>query len=420
MNKSSSRPHPRITRDPHRGGVTTDPHPASDHGLALLTGHDAGDLLAAALAAAGGQPQRWAIDQIDHQPGVATTVSYTTWVRWPSGAVTKEILGATTGQLPDGAARLSDGDTEVGMWRFPFDPHLPALRDACDLNRIEALIGTRPTRLRLRAHRPGRRAVIEATTPNGPAFLKVVRPDAAAALHDRHRIATAAGCPAPTPLAWAAEGLVALAGLPGKTLRRHLGRPDAALPHPDGVLAILDTLPPELAERSRGATWGQQAPHYADVLAGILPCVADRARAVAAEVDHAEPEGPDAVVHGDFYENQLMVAAGRISGLLDIDTVGTGESVDDLACLLGHLSVLAELWPASAEVIIALGRWLHLRCALAHDPDVLARRAAAVVLSLATGPHRVQERGWETTTVRRVALAEAWLQDHPRNIWART
>lgn len=423
MNKSSSEPHPGLTRDPHRGGVaTTDPHPAdpSLDGLALLTGDDAADLIAAALATSGGEPQRFAIDQIDHQPGIGTTVSYTTWVRWPSGTVTKEILAATTGQLPDGAARLTDGKVEVGLWRFPFDPNLPALRDACDPKQVETLIGARPSRLRLRAHRPGKRAVIEATTASGTVFLKVIRPAAAKALHERHRIAVAAGCPAPAPLAWAPEGLVALAGLSGATLRRHLGRPDAILPPADSVLAVLDTLPAQLAAQTRRRTWGQRAPHYADVLAAILPRIAARARAVAAAVDHHEPDGPDAVVHGDFYENQLMISGTRITGLLDIDTLAPGERLDDLGCLLGHLGVLAQLWPARANQINALGLSLHRRCTLEHDPAALARRAAAVVLSLATGPHRVQELNWETNTVDRVALAERWLQDNPLDVWSRT
>lgn len=400
--------------------MTTDVHACPDHGLTLLTGAEAGDLLTAALATAGGQPQHWRVDQIDHQPGLSTTVSYRASVRWPGGAVTREILAATSGQLPEGAARLSDGHTEVGMWRFPFDPHLPALRDACDLELVEELIGARPARLRLRSHRPARRAVIEATTAGGPVFLKVVRPHRAAGLYERHRIAAAAGCPVPEPLAWTPDGLVALAGLPGRTLRTHLARPDAALPPADDVLALLDTLPPELADQPSSDSWGQKAPHYAGVLATILPSIGDRARTVADAVNHDAPEGPKVVVHGDFYENQIMVSHGQVRGLLDIDTVGTGERLDDLGCLLGHLTVLAQLWPTSASAINALGRRLHLHCVGEQDPAVLARRAAAVVLSLATGPHRVQEPNWQAATAHRVALAERWLDNRPIDIWTAT
>ncbi|WP_341854822.1 hypothetical protein [Brachybacterium sp. GPGPB12] len=51
---------------------------------------------------------------------------------------------------------------------------------------------------------------------------------------------------------------------------------------------------------------------------------------------------PHDVVHGDFYEAQVFVQDGRVVGLLDIDTVGPGRRADDLACLLAHLSVLAD------------------------------------------------------------------------------
>lgn len=390
----------------------------SDDGLALLTGEDAGDLLAAALAPAGGEPQHWAVQQVDHQPGLSTVVSYTARVRWPDGVVTREILAAMSGPLPDGAVRLSDGTTEVGVWRFPHDPRLPALRDACDADRLEQLLGVRPTRLRLRSHRPGRRAVIEAETPRGRVFVKVVRPELADALHQRHSVAVAAGCPAPEPLAFAPDGLVVLAGLPGRTLRGVLAEPDAVLPDADEMQAVLDTLPAELAT-GRRETWGQRAPHYAEVLACTVPEVpevAERARAVAAEVDHP-PDGPDVVVHGDFYESQLMTSGGRITGLLDIDTVAVGDRLDDLGCLLGHLSVLARLWPARAAAINPLGQRLHRRWSAEYDPAALARRAAAVVLSLATGPHRVQEPGWAANTADRVELAERWL-GAPQDVWS--
>jgi hypothetical protein len=387
----------------------------SEDGLALLTGEDAGDVLAAALAAAGGEPQQWAVEQVDHQPGLSTVVSYTARVRWPDGVVTREILAAMTGPLPAGAVRFTDGTTEVGVWRFPRDPSLPALRDACDADRLEQLLGVRPTRLRLRSHRPGRRAVIEAETPRGRAFVKVVRPELAAVLHQRHSVAVAAGCPAPEPLAFAPDGLVVLAGLAGRTLRSVLAEPDAVLPDADELQAVLDTLPAELAS-GRRSTWGQRAPHYAEVLAGTVPAVADRARAVAAEVDRP-PEGPEVVVHGDFYESQLMTSGGRITGLLDIDTVAVGDRLDDLGCLLGHLSVLARLWPARAEAINPLGQRLHRRWAAEYDPAALARSAGAVVLSLATGPHRVQEPGWATNTAERVELAERWL-GAPQDVWS--
>ncbi len=392
-------------------------------GLALLTGDGATDLMSAVLAAAGGTLLRSRTRQVDHQPGIRTTVSYSARVRWVDGSISDETFGATDGRLPDGVARLSDGETEIGMWRFPFDPDLPALPVACDAERMRRLAtdvglgdGGGPVQLRVRAYRPRRCAVIEVSATGGTAFVKVLKPGMAQPLHARHRTATAAGCPVPASLGWTGDGLLALAAVPGRTLRSVLTAPGVLALDVEDVLGVLDSLPDELATGPRRATWGQRAPHYAAVVAAAVPELSARALAVAVAVDHGDvAEGPDAPVHGDFYESQLMVRAGCIRGLLDIDTAGLGERLDDAACLLGHLGVLAQLYPSRAGVINRFGLRLQRRFERELGPVALARRTAAAVLSLATGPHRVQERGWRAKTGRRLALAERWL-DHAGSV----
>jgi hypothetical protein len=389
--------------------------------LSLLTGESAGELMAAVLSTTGGEVLRWSARQVDHRPGRRTTVSYAARVRWPDGTVTDETFGACSGALPAGVARLTDGSTTVGMWRFPLDPDLPALAAACDQERMRLLAaelglrehGTETVRLRVRAYRPRRRAVVEVRTRRGIVFVKVVRPGDARTLHERHRVALDAGCPVPAPLGWTDTGMVVLGGLPGRTLRELLidptVGPERIALDPDAVPDVLDTLPDALADGERRRTWGQRAPHYAEVVAAAVPELGDRARAVAAAAHHDAPQGPDQAVHGDFYETQFMVRGGRVSGLLDIDTAGRGERLDDAACLLAHLSVLTQLQPARSGVIDTLGLRLHRRFCRDLDPSALAVRAAAVTLSLATGPHRVQEPDWPARTAERLALAERWL-----------
>lgn len=371
--------------------------------LELLSGPDAGDLLAAVLGPAGGRPLDWTVTQVDHDH---TTVSYAARVAWPDGSVSDETLGAAAGRLPDGVTRLTDGRTEVGMWRFPFDPDLPGLAAACDpvrMGRLAARLGLGDrVRLAVRTYRPRRRAVVELTTSTGTVFVKVLRPDRVEHVHDVHR--RAAGAPVPVPLGWTPDGLLVLSALPGRTLRAALLAGDADVAA-DDVVAVLDALPPALATGPVRRTWGQKAGHYADVVAAIEPALARRARAVAAAVDHREPEGPHVPVHGDFYEAQLMVEAGRVTGLLDIDTAGRGERLDDAACLLAHLDVLALIHPGLRHP----GAALRTRFERDLDRAALARRTAAVVLSLATGPHRVAEPGWRHATGERIALAEHWL-----------
>ncbi|MGH3518006.1 MAG: hypothetical protein ACRDQ7_11435 [Haloechinothrix sp.] len=76
-------------------------------------------------------------------------------------------------------------------------------------------------------------------------------------------------------------------------------------------------------------------------------------------------------------------------------------------------SVLAQIRPNRGEEINQLGIRLAHRFARDLHPGALARRTAAVVLSLATGPHRVRERDWQAKTDQRLVLAERWLEQAP-------
>lgn len=371
--------------------------------LELLSGPDAGDLLAAVLGQAGGRPVEWTVTQVDHD---RSTVAYAARVAWADGTVSDETLGAAAGPLPEGVTLLTDGQSEVGMWRFPFDPDLPGLAAACDPARMTRLANRLGlpgrARLRVRTYRPRRRAVVEVTTSVGTVFVKVLRPDRVERVRELHQRAAGSGTPA--PLGWTPAGLLVLAALPGATLREELlaGRANLQV---DDVVRVLNALPAALADGPPRRTWGQKATHYADVVAATVPALARRARAVAKAVDHTAPEGPPVPVHGDFYEAQLMVSGGRVTGLLDIDTAGPGERLDDAACLLAHLDVLAQIHRGLRHP----GRALRTRFERDLDPSALARRTAAVVLSLATGPYRVRDPHWPRATEDRLTLAESWL-----------
>ncbi|MGH9243358.1 MAG: phosphotransferase [Acidimicrobiales bacterium] len=382
--------------------------------LALLTGPDAGGLLAAAAAAAGGEVVSWRTRQVTARLRRGCTASYSAKLRWPDGRVTDETLAASTGDRPAGALLLDDGDDEVAVWRFPFDPDLPGLPVACDEEAVVDLFrelgfGGGPVRIRVRAYRPRRRAVIEAVGPRGRVFVKAVRPHRVEPLHHRHRLLVVSGMPTPQSLGWTSSGLLMLQALPGRTLRHALR--SRAVPVPTGaeIVAMLDRMPGEIADGDARPSWLARVGHYAAIVAAGLPDQADRAIQIGEAIAGEAGTGPTVPVHGDFYENQLLVDGGRIAGVLDIDTAGPGERLDDLACLLAHLSVLAQLEPRRASATNRLGaRYL---CAFERvvDPVDLRYRIAAVVVSLATGPHRVQERRWPAATRRRLDLAERWL-----------
>lgn len=227
----------------------------------------------------------------------------------------------------------------------------------------------------------------------------------------------AAGLPTPRSLGWSDEGLVVLEPLPGLGLREAVHRHGSRAASPEELLRLLDRLPAELARLPRRLSWSESAGYYGRLVADSAPELADRALAVAADVE-ARADGADddgRPVHGDFYEAQLLVSQGRISGLLDLDTAGPGRRVDDLACLVAHLSVLVSMTPAaSSGARQALAEWTE-RFDRAADPHQLRVRAAGVALSLASGPYRTQEKRWRQATADRISLAERWLDAARRN-----
>jgi aminoglycoside phosphotransferase len=389
-----------------------------DADLALLTGDDAEDLLAAALATGDEELVGWRVRQVDHRPGRSTTVAVDARVRSAAGD-SDQLLGAGTGLSGTaprpGVLRLSDGAVEVAVWRLPDDPGLPGLAVATDEGAVAALlrahgVETGSVRLRVRSYRPRRRAVLEAHTRAGRFFLKVLRPPLVAPLARRHLLLRDAGLPVPRCLGWTEEGLLVLEALPGGSLRARLR--DGGAPAPDGgaLLALLDRLPDAVLELPARRSWTDEVDHYAAVTAAALPEEAERCRQLAGRVRATVADLPTTdAVHGDLYESQLLLEGARICGLLDVDTVGPGRRADDLACLLAHLHVLAQREADHRATTTALAAAWLAAFEQRVDPVDLRARVAGVVLSLATGPHRVQERGWQGATRARLDLAEHWL-----------
>ncbi|RBY88376.1 aminoglycoside phosphotransferase family protein [Blastococcus sp. TF02A-26] len=387
--------------------------------LRLLLGPAAGDAWAAVLAPLGGRLADLRAATVTLRADGSAAVRYVADVAWADGRATRESLAAATGsRIPSGAAVVEgpgdDGSTvAVGLWRWPSDPALPGLAWAASAARAAqrlAVLGVDagPLRLRLRAYRPGRRAVVEATSPDGRWFLKVVRPAAAPALADRHR-ALAGAVPVPPVVATTEDGVLVLPALPGTPMRAALGGDPAALPPPEHLATVLDALPP------LGGPAGRRDPTdpvprtraHATVVGLICPELRPRLGRVTTAVAAAVRPQPLVPVHGDFYEGQLLVDAGRVVGLLDVDTAGPGARIDDWATLLGHLALLELLASDPAPVATYRARveaFLSARSA----GDELRARVAGVLVGLATGPFRVQQANWAPATEARVALAEEW------------
>lgn len=125
----------------------------------------------------------------------------------------------------------------------------------------------------------------------------------------------------------------------------------------------------------------------------------------------ASDGGPLVPTHGDFYEGNLLITDGAVTGLLDVDAVGPGHLVDDLACFVGHVAVLPALHPGYARVPQALLRFL-LEFDRHVDPVALRSRAAAVSLTLVAGArHRAENDGGTDQAESRLRVAERFLAE---------
>jgi hypothetical protein len=404
------------------GGIAA----ADADGSSLLTSATVQPLLAAAVEHAGGTLVSWRLQHVDSQPGWSTTATYSAAVDWPTGR-RDELLGASArvgGRRgnDDRATVFGDGGREVAVWLYPDDPDLPGLRRAATVTGLATMLAEHRVvpappppeamTLEMLSYRPRRRAVIKVTI-EGPAggqtyFVKVLREAAVAPTLERHRLLLGAGFPAPAVAAITPDFCLVLPRVAGRPLAQALF--DESMPcSAESLVGLLDAMPPAVVGLPRRPPWSDAVGSYADMVASVLPAAAPQLSWLVTQITTGLAGiGPGSEpTHGDFHEGQVFVSGGRITGVVDIDTVGPGRRVDDLACLLAHLSTVQRM---SVEQAIGLNRLVNLWMPVFEarvDPTELRLRAAAVVISLATGPYRAQQPQWAAETATMLNAAEA-------------
>jgi hypothetical protein len=390
------------------------PHDPDVPALQVLLGESAVEVLSAAGNAAGFSVDEASVSQVRYVPGRRLAVQYNTRLTDSSGRQSAPMLVATSGiDVPDRTLIVSSGDTSIAVWRFPRDPFLPGLVEAVDPAAVAELLTrlgapTRAVRLRIRAYRATRRAVIEARSEAGTIYMKVLRPKRVEALQNRHT-ALAGHVPIPHSLGWSRRlGIVAMQALGGRTLRQAIEAGERELPSPQALIALLDRFPSPGPKASVVKGAYQRCGEHARLIGAILPEAKETLGEIVSTVAAASLNEPAVAVHGDFHSSQTLIDAGRIIGLVDVDTAGIGQRADDLANLVGQLATLALVsgQPHAVEAYIAelLSHFDRIT-----DPAVLRLRVAAVVMGLATGPFRVQSPNWPDETLRRLALVQQWI-----------
>jgi hypothetical protein len=370
-----------------------------------------------------------------YAPGRSLSVNYHAKMTWPDGEPTEQVVAAMADQhaLPEGASARPWGGGEVAVWRFPEDPVLTGLEQVLDEERLADLLGyldLEPRRVKVTplVYRPTRRAVVRLSMKGDQLvfdraagrvsvragkryiFLKLVRPGHAAPIGQLH---DELGPHLPIPRcygAWGDLGLLALEGLPGLTLRDFIRLRDEPPPAPDELIGLLDTLPAAASADGRVRSMRRRVRAHQHLLEAILPEHAERVKRLGRTLREL-PSERTAVIHGDFYDSQVLVdESGSITGLLDLDGVGWGNLADDLASMLGRVWTSGQTGGRGRERFAAYAGELLESFSRRVDRRDLCLRVAAIVFGRATGPFRSQADDWQRKALERIELAESCLE----------
>lgn len=397
--------------------------------LAFMESYDAHSPVAEAIQHTGVYATSVHLESLQHRPGAGVTGIYRVATGrpvvprgGPSGSYTETsdhvdelYVGMTTEPVSaesDGVVHSHGPYGRLSIWQHPLDPALPGLRVATDPESVRRVWGDgrKLVSLETISYRPLRRAVIAAQFDDGARlFLKVLRAKRADQLHTRHRLLLEAGVPTAVPVREPVEDVVALREGPGESLAEYFLADGAATTSPAQFMELLDQLPDKVMTLPARDAWTDRLSAYATAASSALPGETDRIRALASHIAAALPKtdrGQVVPTHGDFYEANLLMHDGQVSALLDVDSLGPGHRVDDLACFLGHLAVLPAVDARYVHVPAAFQRFAT-GFAATVDPRALRVRTASVALSLVAGARDTRGQSWQKHAEHRLACAEA-------------
>lgn len=385
----------------------------------ILDSDRAEDLLAAALTSSG-PIQNLHINRrhLHHRPGLGLSVDYDVTYDSTQGLINERLVASTApvarqSQAP-GLVHMRSEDDHFVIWRLRDDPELPGLHTAFDSEWLLRIFHEAAPELQqlpaadlvwqLVSYRPTRRAVIRAQYGPVTLYLKVVQPAKSQDLAER-TLLVASELPAPRLLHHSADGLVVTEAAVGFSLAHHLAQ-NLPLPTPTHIVQTLQRLPIAGVDLNRRPAWVDRIGFHASAAAARLPEAADEIADLAARFEHLRTlvdPGPLVVTHGDLYEANMFVQDGQISALIDVDSVGPGHMIDDIATLLGHMAVLPDLAPQTYPNVAEVVQNWWAEFAEFFHPVALSARTGAVILSLVAG-------GVGSHADARLHLAHLWCE----------
>lgn len=304
---------------------------------------------------------------------------------------------------------------------FPDDPALPGLVAATDASLVRRRLRPRPAEVTVEPlrYRPRRRAVVRYRLDGGRTlFGKVVKPGRGRRLLALAEALGGIGLPLALPAGPLAPGALVLPCLPGRSLRDLLVT-GGLVPPPERVVALVAELHRRCSPLSGGSAADRSTVRRhvdpgtalcaAQVVTRLLPgegCAAGRVAAAVIGCAEASEPPPEWIVHGDLYENQVLVDGDRL-GLIDLDDIGPGDPLLDAANFSAHLLVLGASSAARPAIILRYREELQTAFCqmLDADPATLAWREAYCLLRLTSGPFRILHPEWPRRMADRLALA---------------
>jgi aminoglycoside phosphotransferase (APT) family kinase protein len=252
--------------------------------------------------------------------------------------------------------------------------------------RLVGLLGVLATPgAKLLAHRPERRAVVRLAGAEGVRYAKVVPPGRIAPLAAAARHAGAATDrlrTAPLVAVDEARGVAVFAALPGRTLAEiddaeELAR--GARAAGEALRALHALAPPRGARTHDVEAELRLLEEQVTRAAALVPDLAHRIGAAPARVRAALRAGRGAaaaLIHRDFYDQQVILGADGRAGVLDLDTMAIGEPALDVANMLVHFDLRAMQAPGPAAATRAVRAAAAFLDAYAPDAEVERRIAA--------------------------------------------
>ena len=396
-----------------------------------MESYDAHSPIATAIQGSGVYATSIHLVSVQHRPGAGVTGIYRVATGRPvvprghghgayretSDHVDELYVGMTTEEVADLHGELIRSHSPYGpltIWQHPLDPGLPGLRLATDPTSVAALWGEGRQLVALEtvSYRPLRRAVISADFADGQRlYLKVLRAGQGDVVDARHRLLMRAQVPTARPIRGPVHDVVALKEGPGEPLAEYFLADGATGVDPGTFVEMLDRIPEDVMNLPARESWTDRLSAYASAAAAALPDCAPRIHAVEATIQAELPlseRGQPVPTHGDLYEANVLMMGSEISCVLDVDSLGPGYRIDDLACFLGHLAVLPAVDERYVHAPAALQRFAR-RFGETVDPRGLRARSAAVALSLVAGARDTRAGGWEDQALNRLRCAESLL-----------